>query len=281
MVKHTKFSSYDGKTSLFSLPNTIKLNNPILIAGFPGPGLVGSISINYIIKKLEMHQIICFESEFIVPGVIFMDGKLRHPFRIYSNLEGTICALVCEAPIMVHGMHSVVDALAKWAEDIDVSEVFVIEGMTIRRVSNTDINSQQILNSERNPIILSSKERKIIHSNNRKENLNIHSLIEGSTTFIGGIVGGLLSSCLSHNISCSVIYIPTRTGIPDPDGAAITIELLENTIDNNNFKIDTTELRKEGQFIKEQLSNLIRSIKLQQDQSQLPPEVKQDAVMYS
>jgi uncharacterized protein len=281
MVKHTKFSSYDGKTSLFSLPNTIKLNNPILIAGFPGPGLVGSISINYIIKKLEMHQIICFESEFIVPGVIFMDGKLRHPFRIYSNLEGTICALVCEAPIMVHGMHSVVDALAKWAEDIDVSEVFVIEGMTIRRVSNTDINSQQILNSERNPIILSSKERKIIHSNNRKENLNIHSLIEGSTTFIGGIVGGLLSSCLSHNISCSVIYIPTHTGIPDPDGAAITIELLENTIDNNNFKIDTTELRKEGQFIKEQLSNLIRSIKLQQDQSQLPPEVKQDAVMYS
>ncbi len=281
MVKHTKFSSYDGKTSLFSLPNTIKLNNPILIAGFPGPGLVGSISINYIIKKLEMHQIICFESEFIVPGVIFMDGKLHHPFRIYSNLEGTICALVCEAPIMVHGMHSVVDALAKWAEDIDVSEVFVIEGMTIRRVSNTDINSQQILNSERNPIILSSKERKIIHSNNRKENLNIHSLIEGSTTFIGGIVGGLLSSCLSHNISCSVIYIPTHTGIPDPDGAAITIELLENTIDNNNFKIDTTELRKEGQFIKEQLSNLIRSIKLQQDQSQLPPEVKQDAVMYS
>jgi predicted ATP-grasp superfamily ATP-dependent carboligase len=48
MVQHTKFSSYDGKTSLFSLPNTIKLNNPLLIAGFPGPGLVGSISINYV-----------------------------------------------------------------------------------------------------------------------------------------------------------------------------------------------------------------------------------------
>ncbi len=145
MIKHTKFSSYDGKTSLFSLPNTIKPNNPILIAGFPGPGLVGSISFNYTIKKLEMHQIICFESEFIVPGVIFMDGKLRHPFRIYSNIEGTICALICEAPIMVHGMHSVVDALAKWAEDIGVTEVFVIEGMAIQRVSNTDINAQQIL----------------------------------------------------------------------------------------------------------------------------------------
>ena len=106
MVRHTKFSSYDGKTSLFSLPNTIKLKNPLLIAGFPGPGLVGSISINYIIKKLDMQQIFCFESEFIVPGVIFMDGKLHHPFRIYSNVDGTICALVCEAPIMINGMHS-------------------------------------------------------------------------------------------------------------------------------------------------------------------------------
>ena len=54
MVQHTKFSSYDGKSSLFSLPNKIKLKNPILIAGFPGPGLVGSISINYLIKQLEM-----------------------------------------------------------------------------------------------------------------------------------------------------------------------------------------------------------------------------------
>jgi uncharacterized protein len=106
-------------------------------------------------------------------------------------------------------------------------------------------------------------------------------LIEGSTSFIGGIAGGLLSSCLSHNISCSLIYVPTQIGIPDPDGAAITIELLENTIRNNNFKIDTKELRKEGQFIKDKLSSLINSIKSQQEQSQLPQDKKQDTVMYS
>src|ERR687897_2100838 len=281
MGQHTKFSSYDGKTSLFSLPNTIKLNNPILIAGFPGPGLVGSISINYVIKKLDMQQIFCFESEFIVPGVIFMDGKLHHPFRIYSNSDGTICAVICEAPIMIDGMHSVLDALAMWAEDIGINNVFVIDGIAIRPGSSTDITSKVLSNVERSPIILSSGDNKMINSNNNKQNLNIESLIEGSSTFIGGIAGGLLSSCLSHNISCSVIYIPTQTGIPDPEGAAITIELLENTIGNDNLKIDTTELRKEGQFIKDQLSNLIRSIKLQQEQSHLPPEVKQDAVMYS
>ena len=281
MIQHIKFSSYDGKTTLFSLPHKIKLKKPILIAGFPGPGLVGSISINYIIKKLEMQQIMCFESEFIVPGVIFMDGKLRHPFRIYSNIEGSLCALICEAPILIQGMHSVVDALAKWAENTGVSEVYVIEGMGIQRISKSSMNTEQIFNSIRNPHILSSNEGKISSSENINKDSDINSLIEGSTSFIGGIAGGLLSSCLSHNISCSLIYVPTQIGIPDPDGAAITIELLENTIRNNNFKIDTKELRKEGQFIKDKLSSLINSIKSQQEQSQLPQDKKQDTVMYS
>ena len=281
MIQHIKFSSYDGKTTLFSLPNKIKLNKPILIAGFPGPGLIGSISINYIIKKLEMQQIMCFESEFIVPGVILMDGKLRHPFRIYSNKEGSLCALVCEAPILIQGMHSIVDALAKWAVNIGVSEVYVLEGMGIQRISNTSINSEQIFNSRRSSHILFSSEGKTSSSDSINKNSIIDSLIEGSTSFIGGIAGGLLSSCISHNIYCSLIYVPTQIGIPDPDGAAITIEMLENTIKKNYFKIDTTELRKEGQFIKDKLSRLINSIKAQQEQSQLPQDIKQDTVMYS
>jgi uncharacterized protein len=281
MIQHTKFSSYDGKTSLFSLPNTIKLKNPLLIAGFPGPGLVGSISINYVIKKLDMQQIFCFESEFIVPGVIFMDGKLHHPFRIYSNLDGTICAVICEAPIMINGMHSVLDALATWAEDIGINDVFVIDGIAIRPGSSTDSNSKVISNLERRPIILSSSDDRIINSNVNKPNLNIESLIEGSTTFIGGIAGGLLSSCISHNISCSVIFIPTQSGIPDPDGAALTIELLQNTIANNNFKVDTSELRKQGEEMKHKLNNLIKSVKQQQEQSQLIHDGKHDPIMYS
>lgn len=280
MVQHTKFSSYDGKTSLFSLPNTIKLNNPLLIAGFPGPGLVGSISINYVIKKLDMQQIFCFESEFIVPGVIFMDGKLHHPFRIYSNLDGTICAVICEAPIMINGMHSLLDALATWAEDIGIHDVFVIDGIAIQPGFSTDSN-KVLSNLERRPIILSSSDDKIINSNNNKPNLNIESLIEGSTTFIGGIAGGLLSSCISHNISCSVIFIPTQSGIPDPDGAALTIELLQHTIANNNFKVDTSELRKQGEEMKHKLNNLIKSVKQQQEQSQLIHDGKHDPIMYS
>ena len=145
-----------------------------------------------------------------------------------------------------------------------------------------EINSQGTSNAERTPIILSSDEGRLnYYNNNNKKNLSIESLIEGSTTFIGGIAGGLLSSCLSHNIPCSVIFIPTHSGIPDPDGAALTIELLQKTITNNKFKIDISELKKEGVEMKHKLSNLIKSIKQQQEQSQLIQSSKQDPIMYS
>ncbi len=128
------------------IQNKTKLNAPILIAGFPGPGLVGSISTSYIINKLNMHQIACVESEFIVPGVIYVGGKLRHPFRLYANKDGNVCVIVCEAPIMIQGMYSVLDTVMKWALNNKVKEVIVLEGIPVEGIPD----------SKRTPMILSS-----------------------------------------------------------------------------------------------------------------------------
>ena len=101
---------------LISRNDTIRLNDAIMVAGFPGPGLVGSISVSYIIEKQKMHQIGYVDSDFIVPGVIYIGGKLRHPFRIYSNDEGTACVLVCDAPVILYGIRSVLNAVVTWAK---------------------------------------------------------------------------------------------------------------------------------------------------------------------
>jgi hypothetical protein len=142
----------EGKTSIKPLAKVVqvkkKLNSPILIAGFPGAGLVGSISTSYIINRLHMNQIACVESEFIVPGVIYAEGKLRHPFRLYSNERGDVCVLVCEAPVMIQGMHSVLDTVSKWILSNNVREVLVLDGIAVEG-----------LPSSRTPIILSTDGR--------------------------------------------------------------------------------------------------------------------------
>ncbi|MGI0044783.1 MAG: proteasome assembly chaperone family protein, partial [Nitrososphaeraceae archaeon] len=137
----------------------IKLNSPLLIAGFPGPGLVGSISTSFIIETLELRQIACVESEFIVPGVIYVGGKLRHPFRLYANNEGTICVIVCETPILVQGIHRVLDAVMKWALESSVTSVLVLEGIPMHGIPD----------SKRHPFILSNSEENHTLINNLDE----------------------------------------------------------------------------------------------------------------
>jgi uncharacterized protein len=284
----------DGKTILKPLASTtstaiierkVKLNSPILIAGFPGPGLIGSISTSYIINKLHMNQIACVESQFIVPGVIYVGGKLRHPFRLYANKEGNVCVIVCEAPIMIEGMYSVLDTVMKWAINNKVKEVIGLEGIPVEGV---------VPDSKRTPMILASDGEAadaadLMHNDNeinnrlmdKKEDKSDKTAAEKTdeerdahdsypnTAFIGGITGGLLSSCLSNGIACKALLLPATSGIPDPEGAAILIESISKTTDNEMFKIiDTQQLREKGASIKRRMEEILRSVREQQQLQQ-------------
>jgi len=283
-----------GKTRIKPLAKVVqgkkKLNSPILIAGFPGAGLVGSISTSYIINKLHMNQIACVESEFIVPGVIYTEGKLRHPFRLYSNKEGDICVLVCEAPIMVEGMYSVLDTFVKWALNNKVNEVMVLDGIAVEGLPD----------SKRMPIILSSDGREadaanLIDDNNNKnsdvtnkeeeekKDDKSHSIYP-STAFIGGIAGGILSSCLSNGIASKALLISAARRIPDPEGAAIIIESLSKITNNESLKIDTQQLREQGASLKMRMEKIMQSfVEQQQGQGQgqgQSPAPNREGVMY-
>ena len=64
------------------------------------------------------------------------------------------------------------------------------------------------------------------------------------TTFIGGIAGGLLSACLSCQIPCAAILVPSSSGIPDPEGAAILIESYNSIIKNEELKINLCSIKR-------------------------------------
>ncbi|HYY49852.1 MAG TPA: PAC2 family protein [Nitrososphaeraceae archaeon] len=263
---------FESKTRVKPLSKVIqrnkKLDAPILIAGFPGPGLVGSISTSYIIDKLDMYQIACVESEHIAPGVIYVGGKLRHPFRLYSNNEGNVCVLVCEAPIMIQGMYSVLNTVMKWGLDNRVKEVMVLDGIAVEGLPD----------SKRTPMILSSDGKSadaanLLHDDgsinvvnkNRQEGADSGPFY-ANTAFIGGIAGGLLSACLSNGIACKALLVLASSGIPDPEGAAILLESVAKTTNDQTLKIDTQQLREQGANVKRRMEEIMRSIREQQAQ---------------
>ena len=253
--------------------NNLKKDKTILIAGFPGPGLVGSISTSYIIDKLQMYQIAFVESHYISPGVIFIDGKLRHPFRLYANEQGNVCVLVCEAPIMMDGTHFVLDAVMDWAIKNSIEEVMVLDGIPVQGIPDSDRKSV-ILASEnmeqtsirQTDVPIQQDENQDKHFSDGKlspqSNFNRSAIEDSSkkyTTFIGGIAGGLLSACLSNQIPCAAILVPSSSGIPDPEGASLLIETFNSFISDDTLKIETTQLKEQGQKLKRQLEQIIKA----------------------
>ena len=95
--------------------------------------------------------------------------------------------------------------------------------------------------SKRIPIVLSSNGREadeanLIHDYNidatNKEKVDNVGSVYPTTAFVGGMSGGILSSCLSNGIASKALLIYASRGIPDPEGAAILIEFLGNIADN-------------------------------------------------
>jgi len=54
-----------------------KLRSPIIFAGFVGAGLVGPLSINHIIEKLEMKEIGVMRSKYLPPSTVFYQGQTQ------------------------------------------------------------------------------------------------------------------------------------------------------------------------------------------------------------
>ncbi len=204
---------------------------------------------------------------------------------MYSNEKGDICVLVCEAPVMIQGMYSVLDTVMKWALNNKVKEVMVLDGMGIEGLPD----------SNRTPIILSSDGREadaanLIHNDtidvkNKEERVADNgSSVYPTTAFIGGLSGGILSSCLSNGIASKAILIYAARGIPDPDGAAILIESLGKITNNESLKIDTQALREQGASLKNRMEKIIQSYAEQQQQGQQEqgesPKSVREGVMY-
>jgi uncharacterized protein len=151
---------------------------------------------------------------------------------------------------MIQDMYSVLDTVSKWVLYNNVREVMVFDGIAVEGLPD----------SKRIPIVLSSNGREadeaIIHDYNidatNKEKVDNVGSVYPTTAFVGGMSGGILSSCLSNGIASKVLIYASR-GIPDPEGAAIIIEFLGNIADNTSLKIDTAELRKQGAALKTRL----------------------------
>ena len=210
----------------------VDLKSPIIFAGFVGAGLVGPLAINHIIEKLEMQEIAVIRSKYLPPSTVFMRGRLRHPFRLYANKEGTICAIICEITLKMEGIYSIISSILDWADQKGSKEIVILDG-----VASEEHDDKAYCAAEEDLVRL-------------MEDADINLIPQG---FITGIPGGILNECLVREIQGLTLLAKANKIDPDPAAASTLIEAI------NRFycmEIDIEDLQKEKDRLHEQFTEL-------------------------
>ncbi len=107
----------------------IELEEPTVIAGFPGPGFVGETATMLIQDSLKMTEVAHIESELIPPMLVVVGAGTKFPFRIYGDEGLDVLVIVDNQPIPMEHHRTIARELMGWLIERNVSEIVAMNGL--------------------------------------------------------------------------------------------------------------------------------------------------------
>jgi uncharacterized protein len=100
-----------------------------LIEGFPGMGLVGTISAKFLVEHLDFKQIGYIYSDSFMPIIRIHEGLPVHPSRIYVNDKHKLVVLISEQIIPRPFIPQIAHKVVEWIEQNKIKKVISLAGL--------------------------------------------------------------------------------------------------------------------------------------------------------
>ena len=214
--------------------------NPTIIEGFPGVGLIGTITTEYLIKHLNAKPIGFIKSEEIAPIAAVHEGKVVQPLELYYVKSKNL--VIVHSLVDVRGIEwEIAEALTEVYKRLKAKEIISIEGIMSQDV--TSIKTYYYSNK-------ASQTKKLAGSSAKplKE----------------GILMGVTAALLLHNkdITTTGVFVETHTKLPDSMASARIIELLDVYL---NLDVDYKPLEDAAAEIEKKLKNYVGKVEKNAD----------------
>ncbi|MFW6040816.1 MAG: proteasome assembly chaperone family protein [Thermoplasmatota archaeon] len=226
--------------------NIIKEENipdvKILVAGFPGPGLIGGIASEQLINSLEMEQVASLECDQFPPTAVVFDGIPRRPVRFFYG-KGF---LLVKSDIVIPSELTIplADKIVDWCLKRGVEDIIIFDGIPKRE------------EKERTKVwgVLSSHA-----AESEAEKLNVEIIKKGA---ISGISSSLILRAHEKHLKAVGMFAEGNQNIPDPRAAAT---LLDKFANYKGLEINTHSLVESAEKLEEQYSKLVEKTKETQE----------------
>jgi uncharacterized protein len=210
------------------------LKRPVLVEGFPGIGLVGTIAASYMVEKLKMDMLGHITSEKFPPIAAVHNKMPLHPARIYKSQKNNLLVLFSEFIIPLHSIHELSEKILEWCIEKEVKEIISLGGIAVK--GQEDV----VFGIASTPKLVEELEAN-----------GIKTIKEGATT---GVSGVLLADCCSRGFPAISLLADSKPEFLDPMAAALVIEALKKFI---NIKVSTEELIAESANVEVRMKELM------------------------
>lgn len=214
---------------------TKKPKNVTIIEGFPGFGLIGTITIEFLLDQLDTEKIGLIEIEEVPAMVAIHQNRVIEPISIHYNKKYNL--------VLIHAISIGKDLgwklshiIAELAEVLTAKEIISIEG-----VGSPNPGSRVFYYSTKNSSV------------NKKLSSIAKPLQEG---IIVGVTGALLVKPLK--IPIIAFFAEAETGLPDSKAAAEIIKALDGYAGLN---IDPKPLLQQAKVFEEKLKSIVEKSK--------------------
>jgi uncharacterized protein (TIGR00162 family) len=209
----------------------VELNNPILVEGFPGLGLVGKIAIRYLIKQLKAQKFAYLYSPHF-PYFVLVNKKgsvrlLRGAFYFWKNKDGQNDLILFTGDSQsqtIEGQYEIADRMLDFSKKHGVKTIVTIGGYRMETKDKPKVfvaaTAQDIL-------------AKALHAG---------AVVSGSGSPIVGTAGLILGLARFKKIDALCLLGETRGYLPDPLATRSVLEVLKSTF---NFDVDLAGLNED------------------------------------
>jgi uncharacterized protein len=228
------------------------LNGFTLIEGFPGMGLVGTISAKYIVDRLKFEEIGHIDANIFIPIIRIHKGYPIFPSRIYASKKHKLVVIISEQIIPRFYTEKFAKDIVKWVKSKGIKKVISLAG-----IHTDNPQSDQVYG-----IVSNAQAKKEL------EKHNIELIDEGITT---GITALILLELRKTNIPAFSIL--GNVNLQADYKAAATLIKTLNEILGLNIKVELLlkEARETEQELLKQLEELKKAdTKVQKFEDQTP-----------
>lgn len=219
----------------------VETENPTLLEGFPGVGLVGTIATQHLYRELEFEQVAKMESEEFPPVAVVHEGVVRLPVRMYQNTEHDLLLVVSELPIHPGISNDVANSLVDWSQEQGAERIVSLAG--VGGPSGPKRQGKNVFAAGTSDDVLGGVPE------------DVQVFEEGN---IAGISGSVMVSSSLKGQDGLCLLGETQVFAPDPRSAASVIETLNEMY---GIGAETQELLDQAEQIESQMQQLAEQTK--------------------